>query len=225
MVSTSAAAFLLPLQSVTSTSLCQIAPPRSRRALRQSRGESANSGLRLSVEDDLLQAGVLPTTQGDNSRIHWSLSQEFQHVLSSDIRPYNKKSLGTSPSLQQETTLPVNFMFRSSSSSAPGFQAGVRLLQGGRKPSTVRSYDQKWSKFETFTTQVQDDAEAPRMSVLPASSQTVVAYLGFLLESDTISAKSLQSYLSAMIPSTTFGCVSTSLLSLPSSSALTLAFS
>jgi hypothetical protein len=28
----------------------------------------------------------------------------------------------------------------------------------------------------------------PRMSALPASSQTVVAYLGYLLESDTISA-------------------------------------
>ncbi len=36
------------------------------------------------------------------------------------------------------------------------------------------------------------------MSVLPASSQTVVTYLGFLLESDTISGKSLQTYLSAI---------------------------
>jgi hypothetical protein len=36
------------------------------------------------------------------------------------------------------------------------------------------------------------------MSALPASSQTVVAYLGCLLESGSISAKSLQSYLSAV---------------------------
>ncbi len=36
------------------------------------------------------------------------------------------------------------------------------------------------------------------MSALPASSQTVVAYLGYLLESGTISAKSLQPYLSAI---------------------------
>ena len=36
------------------------------------------------------------------------------------------------------------------------------------------------------------------MSVLPGSSQTVVAYLGYLLESGTISAKSLQPYLSAI---------------------------
>jgi hypothetical protein len=36
------------------------------------------------------------------------------------------------------------------------------------------------------------------MSALPASSQTVVAYLGYLLESGTISAKWLQPYLSAI---------------------------
>jgi hypothetical protein len=36
------------------------------------------------------------------------------------------------------------------------------------------------------------------MSGLPASSQTVVAYLGYLLESGSISAKSLQSYLSVI---------------------------
>ncbi len=72
------------------------------------------------------------------------------------------------------------------------------VVTRSRRPSTIRSYDQKWIKFETFTTQVQDDSGAPRMSALPASSQTVVAYLGFLLESDTISAKSLQTYLSAI---------------------------
>jgi hypothetical protein len=118
--------------------------------------------------------------------------------LSSDIKPYNKKLLGTSPALLQEVALPANFMLRNVSSLAPGFEAGVRLLQGGRRPSTVKSYDQKWLKFENFSAQVQDDAGAPRMSALPASSQTVVAYLGYLLESDTISAKSLQPYLSAI---------------------------
>jgi hypothetical protein len=45
---------------------------------------------------------------------------------------------------------------------------------------------------------VQDDAGALRMSALPASSQAVVAYLGYLLESGTISAKSLQPYMSAI---------------------------
>ena len=101
------------------------------------------------VKDGLLQACVLLTTQGDNSRIRWSTSQECQHVLSSDIKPYNKKLLDTSHTLLQEVTLPVNFMLRNVSTLAPGFEAGVRLLQGDRRPSTVKSYDQKWFKFET----------------------------------------------------------------------------
>ena len=67
---------------------------------------------------------------------------------------YNKKLLGTSPALLQEVALPANFMLRNVSTLAPGFEAGVRLLQGGRRPSTVKSYDQKWLKFETFTAQV-----------------------------------------------------------------------
>ncbi len=69
------------------------------------------------------------------------------------------------------------------STLAPGFEAGVRLLQGGRRPSTVKSYDQKWLKIENFTPQVQDDEGVQCMSTLPAPSQTVVAYLGYLLES------------------------------------------
>jgi hypothetical protein len=94
--------------------------------------------------------------------------------------------------------LPANFMLRNVSTLAPGFEEGVRLIQGGPRPSTVKSYDQKWFKFENFTAQVQDDAGAPRMSVLSASSQTVVTYLGDLLESGTISVKSLQPYLNTI---------------------------
>ena len=88
-------------------------------------------------------------------------------------------------------------MLRTISLTVPGFETDVRLLPGGRSPSTVKSYDQKWLKFEAFTSQAQDDADAPRMCVLPVSSQTVVAYLGYLLEAGTISAKSLHPYLSA----------------------------
>jgi hypothetical protein len=150
------------------------------------------NGLRLCVNHGLLQACVLLASQEDNSRIRWSASQECEHVLSSDIKSYNKKLLGTSPALLQELALPANFMFRNVSSLVPGFEAGVRLIQGGRRPSTVKWYDQKWLKFENFTAQVQDDVGAPRMSALPASSQTVVAYLVYLLESGCISAKSLQ---------------------------------
>ncbi len=143
MVSRSATTFSLPLPSVTSASLRQITPPRHRRTFRQPRGVTADSGLRLCVKHALLQASVLLATQGDNSRIHWSDSQECDHVLSSDIKPYNKKLLGTSPVFIQEVALPTNFMLRNVSSLAPGFETGVRLFQGGRRPSTVKSYDQK----------------------------------------------------------------------------------
>ncbi len=112
------------------------------------------SGLRLCVKDGLLQACVLLTTQDDNSQIRWSASQECQHVLSADISPYFKKLLGTSPALLQEVSLPANFMLRNVSTLTPGFEAGVCLVQGGRRPSTVKSYDQKWFKFEAFTAQV-----------------------------------------------------------------------
>jgi hypothetical protein len=89
-------------------------------------------------------------------------------------------------------------MLRTISPTAPGFEAAVRLLQGGRRPSTVKSYDQKWLKSEAFTSQAQSDAGAPCMCALSVSSQTIVSYLGYLLEAGTISAKSLQPYLSAI---------------------------
>jgi hypothetical protein len=89
-------------------------------------------------------------------------------------------------------------MLRTISPTAPGFESVVRLLQGDRRPATFKSYDQKWLKFESFRSQVQDDTGAPRMCALSVSSQTVVAYMGYLLEAGTISAKSLQPYLSAI---------------------------
>jgi hypothetical protein len=66
---------------------------------------------------------VLLTTQGDNSRIRWSASQECEHFLSSDIKPYNKKLLGTSPTLLQEVALPANFMLRNESSHLSAINA------------------------------------------------------------------------------------------------------
>ncbi len=133
MVSRSAEAFSLPLPPAASASLSQISPHRHRRTFRQSRGAAAGSGLRLCVKHGLLQPCVLLVTQGDNSRIRWSTTQECEHVLSSDIKPSFKKLLHTSPALLQEVTFPANFMFRNVSSLAPGFEAGVRLLQGGRR--------------------------------------------------------------------------------------------
>ena len=76
MVSRSASAFSLPLPPAASAPLRQIAPSRHRRTFRQSRGATAGSGLRLCVKDGLLQSCVLLATQGDNSRIRWSASQD-----------------------------------------------------------------------------------------------------------------------------------------------------
>jgi hypothetical protein len=76
MVSRSAAAFNLPLPPAASAPWRQTAPSRCRRTFRQSTGATACSGLRLCVKDGLLQACVLLATQGDNSRIRWSASQE-----------------------------------------------------------------------------------------------------------------------------------------------------
>jgi hypothetical protein len=68
------------------------------------------------------------TTQGDNSRIRCSLSQECQHVFSSDFRPYNNKLLGTAPALQQEVALPANFMIRSISSAAHAIGVSIDVI-------------------------------------------------------------------------------------------------
>jgi hypothetical protein len=135
MVSRSASTFVHPLLTSSTPSLCQTESTRHGRVLRQSRGATTGSSLRLCVKDDLLQTCVLIVTEK-----RW-----------------------------------LYFMLRNVSTLVPVFETGVRLLQGDRRPSTVKSYDQEWLKFEvvTVTSQVQDDAGAPRMSSLSVSSQTV----------------------------------------------------
>jgi hypothetical protein len=96
----------------------------------------------MCVKDGLLQACVLLDTQGDKSRIRWSSTQKCHHVLSGDIRTYFKKLLHTSHALFQEEALPANFILRNVSTLKPDFEADVRLLQGVRGPTTVKSYDQ-----------------------------------------------------------------------------------
>jgi hypothetical protein len=105
MVSRSASVFSRPLPLAVTSPLRQIALSRHGRVLRQSRGVTVDSGLQRCVNDDPLQACVLITTEGDNSRIRLSSSQDCQHVLSTDIKPYNKNLLGTSSSLLYRPTL------------------------------------------------------------------------------------------------------------------------
>ncbi len=101
------------------------------------------SGLRLCVKHGLLQACVLLATQDDNSRIHWSVSQECEHVLSSDMKPYNKKLLGTSPVLIQEVTLPANFMLRNVSCSFENFTTQEHMftiVRYGLRPNASKHH-------------------------------------------------------------------------------------
>jgi hypothetical protein len=105
LVSRSASAFNYPLHLATTASLRPTAPSGHRRAFRQSRSGTEGSGLRLCVKDEVLQACMLLATHGEHSQIRWSSSRDCQHVISSDIRPYNKKLLDTSPAHHQEVRL------------------------------------------------------------------------------------------------------------------------
>jgi hypothetical protein len=95
MVSRSAAAFRHTLSIVVTAPLCQTTSPRHGRTLRQSKGATTGSGLRLYMKDGLLQACALVVTQGDNSRIRWSGTQERQHVLSEISDPTSRFRDGT----------------------------------------------------------------------------------------------------------------------------------
>ena len=74
-----------PLHLTVTASMSQTSPSCDRRVFRQSRGVTVGSGLRLCVKDTELQVCVLLVTQGDPSRVRCSSSQEFHHVLSSEI--------------------------------------------------------------------------------------------------------------------------------------------
>lgn len=82
--------------------------------------------------------------------------------------------------------------------SAPGVQAARLLFAHSRRANTTTSYDGKWLKFVHFCTTVQTDAGFSPLCACPASSSTVLAYLGWLLDEGSVHAKSLQPYLSAI---------------------------
>jgi hypothetical protein len=109
--------------------------------------ERCNCGscLRLYVKDEVLQTCVLLTTQGDNSRVRWSSSQQCQRVLS--IRPYNKK-FSTPPSLFNKTCLdrPISGYGQFPPPHLTRFRSSCATVTRRQKASTVKSHDQKWLK-------------------------------------------------------------------------------
>lgn len=68
----------------------------------------------------------------------------------------------------------------------------------GRRDSTWEGYAAKFAAFVHFCTVVQAEAGAPQLSPLPAAVHTVLLYLGWLQEQDSVHHGSLQPYLSAI---------------------------
>jgi hypothetical protein len=73
-----------------------------------------------------------------------------------------------------------------------------QLLQQARRPSTKKSYNSKVDKFQDFCGRVQDEAGTPRLSSMPASQTTILAFIGYLASLGKIRSSSLQPYLSAI---------------------------
>ena len=80
----------------------------------------------------------------------------------------------------------------------PGALAAAQLLASGRRPGTLRSYEGKFDRFFRFCTDVQIGQGFPALSPMPATSSSVLLYLGWLQEEDKVHARSLQPYMSAI---------------------------
>lgn len=72
-----------------------------------------------------------------------------------------------------------------------GAATAVRLLTHSSTPGTYRGYQGKWEKFARF-------CRTSGRQPLPATLETVLCYIGAVLEEGTVAATSLQPYLSAI---------------------------
>ena len=80
----------------------------------------------------------------------------------------------------------------------PGALAAAQLLASSRRPGTLRSYEGKFDRFFLFCTDVQIGQGFPALSPMPATSSSVLLYLGWLQQEDKVHARSLQPYMSAI---------------------------
>ena len=113
------------------------------------------------------------------------------------LAKYNVIKIGTTGPGQvpQGLTLPI---LRSLDVNTPGLKSINQLLQQARRPSTKKSYNSKVDKFQDFCGRVQDEAGTPRLSSMPASQTTILAFIGYLASLGKIRSSSLQPYLSAI---------------------------
>lgn len=75
-----------------------------------------------------------------------------------------------------------------------GTHTAVRLMEQGLAPGTRRAYGGHWAAFEDFCL----SAKPAPLEPLPASTGTVVRYIGFVAEQGNVAATSMQPYLSAI---------------------------
>jgi hypothetical protein len=75
--------------------------------------------------------------------------------------------------------------------SVSGGMTGVRLLASRLEESTLAAYGRHWQAFVDY-------CSSEALDSLPATSRTVLFYLGHLAEKGTVAASSLQPYLSAI---------------------------
>jgi hypothetical protein len=95
------------------------------------------------------------------------------------LAKYNVLQIGTTGSthVPPSLTLPI---LRSLDANTPGLQSINHLLQQVRRPSTKKIYNSKVDKFQDFCGRVQDEAGTPRLSSMPASQTTILAFIGYL---------------------------------------------
>ena len=81
--------------------------------------------------------------------------------------------------------------FQSALGPLRGGATALRLLQAGLAESTAGTYSSHWAKFQRY-------CEDTDVQCLPASTATVLAYVGWLADEGQVKASSLQQYLSAI---------------------------
>ena len=82
--------------------------------------------------------------------------------------------------------------------NTPGLGRARACLEAGRRDNTWNQYAGKFAAFVTFCTVVIPAGGAPAACPLPATVATVIAYLGWLQEQDSVHFGSLQPYMSAI---------------------------
>ena len=170
-------------------------PPRQSRTLSTPRTGIKGNALRLCLTNNVWTACRLLSVKGTLATV--VCEGQTRQINFDALAKYNVLKIGTTGSVHvsQNLTLPI---LRSLDENTPGLQSINQLLQQARRPSTKKSYNSKVDKFQDFCGRVQDEAGTPRLSSMPASQTTILAFIGYLASLGKIRSSSLQPYLSAI---------------------------